>query len=86
MGAILGFFDRPPRARNDIPARYQEAGRDIRCVHCGGDSFALRTALLNTPGMTFFDLDWANRTATVLVCAQCSRLEWFLQAPVSTGS
>jgi hypothetical protein len=86
VAAFLGFFDRPQRARNDIPARYQTAGRDIHCTHCGGDTFALRTALLNTPGMTFFDLDWANRTATVLVCAHCSHLEYFLQTPVSTGT
>jgi predicted nucleic-acid-binding Zn-ribbon protein len=86
MGALLGIFDRPPRVRNDIPARYQMAGKEIRCSQCGSDSFALRTALLNTPGMTFFDLDWANRTATVLVCAQCSHLEWFLQSPVQSGA
>lgn len=34
---------------------------------------------LNTAGMTFLDLDWP--TAYTLMCAQCSRTEWFGQAP-----
>ncbi len=36
---------------------------------------------LNTAGMTFLDLDWANRSATTLTCAECGRLQWFLQRP-----
>jgi hypothetical protein len=36
---------------------------------------------LNTPGMTFFGLDWANRAASVLACTRCSHLEWYLQEP-----
>jgi hypothetical protein len=81
MIAILGFFDRPDRTRIDEPNRYQIQGKAVRCAHCAGESFALRTALLNTPGMTFFDLDWANRTATVLVCSECSQIQWFLERP-----
>lgn len=33
---------------------------------------------MNTPGLTFFDLDWANRTARNLVCEDCGHVLWFL--------
>jgi hypothetical protein len=28
--------------------------------------------------MTFFGLDWANRTARCLVCERCGYVHWFL--------
>ena len=43
-----------------------------------GYEFDERSAQLNTMGLTFLDLDWANRSATVLVCKVCGHLEWFL--------
>ncbi len=60
---------------------FQIQGRQIVCPHCGNSRFDLASALLNTPGMTFFGLDWANRTASVLCCRQCGRIEWFLRPP-----
>jgi predicted nucleic-acid-binding Zn-ribbon protein len=60
---------------------YQIQGRSIVCLQCGHDQFDQGSALLNTPGMTFFGLDWANRTATILCCKQCGRIEWFLRQP-----
>ena len=38
-------------------------GEKLLCVCCGGDLFHKRSALLNTSGMTFLDLDWANAEA-----------------------
>ena len=43
----------------------------------------MREAQLNTAGMTFLKLDWLNKTATIFVCEDCGRLEWFLD--VSQG-
>lgn len=63
------------------PSKYLVAGREVRCPHCGNDTFAEGEALLNTVGMTFFHLDWANKTASTLMCAECSRIEWFGQKP-----
>jgi predicted nucleic-acid-binding Zn-ribbon protein len=60
---------------------YQVEGKLIVCPHCGNKQFDQGTALLNTPGMTFFGLDWANRTATILGCKQCGRIEWYLRQP-----
>jgi predicted nucleic-acid-binding Zn-ribbon protein len=63
------------------PQRYELAGKLVVCPHCGHDRFAEGKAQLNTAGMSFLNLDWANRTATTLVCGQCGRIEWFLQKP-----
>ncbi len=63
------------------PCGFTVAGIPVRCTHCGGVTFDLRHALLNTGGMTFLRLDWANRQAAVLVCASCSAAHWFLEDP-----
>ena len=52
-------------------------GEPLRCVVCGGSAFAERRALLNTAGLTFLNLDWANREATCLVCDTCGFVHWF---------
>ena len=57
---------------------YEIAGIQVECPHCGSTEFDERSAQLNTTGLTFLDLDWANRSATVLVCKNCGHLEWFL--------
>ena len=63
------------------PGEYSVEGKTVICPHCGDDQFAIGTALLNTAGMTFVGLDWANRAASTLMCAQCGRIEWFGQEP-----
>lgn len=63
------------------PGKYSVEGRRVTCPHCGGEDFAEGSAQLNTAGMTFLELDWANKSAHTLMCAQCSRIEWFGQAP-----
>ncbi|MBU2601368.1 MAG: hypothetical protein KKA32_04285 [Actinobacteria bacterium] len=63
------------------PGQYAVEGRRVTCPHCEGVDFAEGSAQLNTAGMTFLDLDWANKSAHTLMCAQCSRTEWFGQAP-----
>lgn len=57
---------------------YEIAGKPVRCSHCGGSHFDERKGLVNTTSMTFLGLDWADRTAKVLVCQGCGHLEWFL--------
>lgn len=63
------------------PHTYSANGKEITCPQCQGKQFVQGSALLNTPGMTFLGLDWANKSATVLICAQCSHIQWFLQQP-----
>jgi predicted nucleic-acid-binding Zn-ribbon protein len=60
---------------------YTVAGKAVICAHCGRNSFVEGRAQLNTAGMTFLNLDWANRTAATLTCTSCGRIEWFLADP-----
>jgi len=57
-------------------------GKPLVCPHCGGNQFDQREAQLNTAGLTFFKLDWLNKSAQVFVCGGCGRIEWFLDAAV----
>lgn len=57
-------------------------GRVVLCAHCEGTVFQKRRLMLNTKGLTFLELDWLNAEANVLVCEQCSHMEWFLNEPV----
>ena len=74
MGLGQGF-----RRGVDGDGTYEAAGRPVRCSHCGGTRFDEREGKINTTGMSLLDLDWMNRSATVLVCQECGHLGWFLE-------
>lgn len=74
----VGFKDYKERTG---PPAYSIAGRTVRCPHCGEDKFLASTALLNSSVLTLVNLDWLDRSATVLVCAECGRIEWYAQKP-----
>lgn len=61
--------------------KYSAADKPVRCPHCAGEEFDEATALLNTTGMTLLGLDWANRSATTLICTRCTYVQWFLKCP-----
>jgi uncharacterized protein len=63
------------------PGQYIAAGKKIECPHCGGDEFAQGKAQLNTAGMTFFEVDWANKSATTLACTKCGSIQWYIKEP-----
>lgn len=81
----MGLFSKAKRLF-DSPDRfirsYSAGGKKVVCPLCGNETFEMGTALLNTPGLTFLDLDWANRTAKILICAKCSHIQWFLKEPL----
>ena len=52
---------------------------ELVCPICGGKKFFERKTLMNTVGMTFFDLDWANPEATNFICEDCSYIFWFME-------
>lgn len=79
--AIGAIFEKTDRSLEKEPATFHAHGRDIQCPHCGGETFSLRHILMNTPGLTFLGLDWANRTAYALVCTACSCVQWFTRQP-----
>ena len=63
------------------PSGYAVAGRPVRCPHCGTQKFTQGTALLNSRARTAFNVDWTDPSATLLVCAECGRIEWFASTP-----
>ena len=78
-GCYMGFFSEYKRALNDGGLTY--AGKPVVCPHCGNTDFEKSSAQLNTAGLTFLGLDWANRSAKVFVCKNCSNIQWFLNEP-----
>ncbi len=66
------------KARSNEHTSFEVNGITVTCPHCSGVSFTKSKAQLNTAGMSLMNLDWANRSATVLICDACSKIEWFL--------
>ena len=65
-------------AKEKIIGRHKIAGNILECPVCGHSEFWLRKTLMNTPGLTFFGLEWANKTASNYVCNSCGHVLWFL--------
>ncbi len=76
---VAGFVE--GIAEGEQPKGYAIAGRPVKCPHCSNSTFIQGSALLNSRGRTLFNLDWTDPAATILVCAECGRIEWFAQAP-----
>lgn len=68
------------------PQEYSVGGKPVRCPHCGEGKFAPSSALLNSRSLTAFNVDWADPSATILVCAECGRIEWFMHAPTEVSA
>jgi predicted nucleic-acid-binding Zn-ribbon protein len=54
-------------------------GHKLKCPVCGNKRFWKRKTLMNTPGATFFGVEWANRQAINFVCDSCGYVLWFLR-------
>lgn len=52
--------------------------KKLECSHCNHDEFWTRETLMNTPKMTFFKLDWANKRAQNYICDSCGYVHWFM--------
>lgn len=50
----------------------------LSCQVCGGLQFAGREIKMTTTGMTFFDLDWLNRSAEGVICIRCGFVHTFM--------
>ena len=72
------------KTAND-PTGYSVAGRPVRCPRCGEGKFTSGSALLNTRVRFAFNVDWADPSGTILICAECGRIEWFLGEPTATA-
>jgi hypothetical protein len=83
VGRFFTAVKRGLEAMGEAPAgeRYTVAGKAVTSLHCSHDRFVEGRAQLNTAGLTFLDLDWANRSAATLTCTSCGRIEWHLADP-----
>jgi len=62
----------------DEPESAVIKGYELKCPICSNKLFWTRSAQLNTAAATFFNLDWANKSATCFVCSECTHISWFL--------
>lgn len=74
----MGFISSFKRSYSGEEQTFERAGRQVTCSHCGGTDFEEGSAQLNTAGLTFLDLDWLNKSATIYRCAACGHIEWFV--------
>jgi uncharacterized protein len=83
MARFFRALGRAVQAMGESPSgeRYTVAGKGVICGHCESDRFVEGRAQLNTAGMTFLNLDWANRAAATLACTACGHIHWFLADP-----
>jgi len=65
-------------SRKTEPQSVEVLGEPFKCPVCRNELFWTRRAQLNTPVATFFNFDWANRSATCFVCSKCTHISWFL--------
>ena len=63
------------------PGKYSLKDKVISCPHCDLQEFEQGSAQLNTAGMTLLNLDWANKSATILICVNCGQVQWFVHTP-----
>lgn len=62
--------------------QYSLDGKPVLCPHCHGTQFKADMAQLNTALATLLNLDWTNHSAVILICASCSRIQWFARQPL----
>jgi predicted nucleic-acid-binding Zn-ribbon protein len=77
----MGLFSKSGTKEGDAPARYWAGGSEVSCPQCQGILFRQGKAQLNTAAMSLANLDWANKSATTLICSQCSYISWYFDAP-----
>jgi hypothetical protein len=56
---------------------FRAAGKIVKCHHCENILFRKRKASLNTAASSLSGTEWTDHEACVLVCANCTRIEWF---------
>ena len=69
----------PPNATSfdELPL-VRVAGRMLRCLVCDHHQFLRREVSMNTAGMSFMGLDWANKKADGAVCRECGFVHAFM--------
>jgi hypothetical protein len=60
------------------PVTAEVLGKTFTCRLCHNPTFAVRYIKLNSTGMEFFDLGWANADSTGLICTSCGYIHEFM--------
>ncbi|MFC1554337.1 zinc ribbon domain-containing protein [candidate division KSB1 bacterium] len=83
MGNLFSSFKKGFGAAKDAMGTgpYLVQGKQVQCPHCRNNQFEKGSAQLNTAGMSFMNLDWANKSATTLACTSCGFIQWFIIEP-----
>lgn len=64
------------------PRRVFVSSQQVHCPFCQYHLFDERPIKLNSTGMSLLNLDWANKSATGLVCGQCGHIQMFLDPQI----
>ncbi len=70
-GGDMSLFSKPE------PETIEIGDRPLTCLVCGFDRFDKREGQLNTAGLSFLGLDWANESAVCVICQNCGFIHWF---------
>ncbi|WP_055699393.1 hypothetical protein [Streptomyces silaceus] len=65
------------------PVRAAVGGAWINCQVCKGDLFRERDVKLNSFGMEFMKMAWADESATGLICWRCGYVHLFVNPEIS---
>ncbi len=68
-------------ARHLGEGEFEAGDRQVICAVCQHAVFDRGSARLNTAAASLLNLDWANRTAHTLLCANCGHVLWFVKRP-----
>jgi DNA-directed RNA polymerase subunit M/transcription elongation factor TFIIS len=67
------------KAAKHLAGAFEIKGHPLKCPICGNDKFWTRQTLMNTPGLTFLGVEWANKQADNFVCNRCGHILWFFR-------
>lgn len=67
--------DSPMFKRKPVTAMVGD--RPVLCLICGAEQFWDRAVQLNTSGLEFLGVEWANASATGLICTECGYVHEF---------
>ena len=70
MIVLMGLFTTKPKLATVL-------GKAFRCLVCGHPWFWSREVKLNSTGAEFFDMAWANASATGVICDECGYVHEF---------
>ena len=65
-------------AKTPIAKERTIKGNKLTCTVCSNTTFWDKETLMNTPKMSFFNLDWLNKKAQNYICDNCGHVLWFM--------